>query len=223
MVMRIIVFCKNTLNEFLNPENTLYLHTIVAAVNLVGVCLSRILHWHTTTNILWDVGIALWVGISLTTFTILFLCQKSEDRKIEDVLHGGWFFATLSTQSTVFLGAVIMEQATGHTIIIQLLSFALWSTGAWLYLILSSIIFLRLFFCKYSDITTISPYWMNVGAAGATALAGVSLYQHIQIAGGPFLDILPFLKGMSLFFWSIGLWWLPLLLIFAIVKQKFRT
>ncbi len=223
MVMRVIVFCKNTLNEFLNPENTLYFHTIVGTVNLVGVCLSRILHWHTTANIFWYAGIALWVGISLATFTTLFLCQKSEDRKLEGVLHGGWFFATLSTQSTVFLGTIIMEHAAGHTFIIQLLSFALWSIGAWLYLILSSIIFLRLFFCKFSDITTLSPYWMNIGAAGATALAGVSLYQHIQIAGGPFSDLLPFLKGTSLLFWSIGLWWLPFLLILAIVKQESRA
>lgn len=223
MVMRIIVFCKNTLNEFLNPENTLYLHTIVGTVNFIGVCLSRIFHWHTTANVFWYVAIGLWVGISLATFNILFLCQKSENRKIEEVLHGGWFFATLSTQSTVFLGTIIMEHAAGYTLIIQLLSFALWSIGAWLYLILSSIIFLRLFFCKFSDITTISPYWMNVGAAAATALAGISLHQHIQIAGGPFLDLLPFLKGMSLFFWSIGLWWMPFLLIWAVVKQEFRA
>ncbi len=223
MVMRIILFCKNTLNELLNPENTLYLHTIVGTVNLIGVCLSRIFHWHTTANVFWYVAIGLWVGISLATFNILFLCQKSEDRKIEEVLHGGWFFATLSTQSTVFLGTIIMEHAAGYMLIIQLLSFALWSIGAWLYLILSSIIFLRLFFCKFSDITTISPYWMNVGAAAATALAGISLYQHIQIAGGPFLDFLPFLKGMSLFFWSVGLWWVPFLLIWAVVKQEFRA
>lgn len=222
MVMRIILFCKNTLNELLNPENTLYFHTIVGTVNLIGVCLSRIFHWHTIANIFWYVAICLWVGISLSTFNILFLCQKSENRKIEDVLHGGWFFATLSTQSTVYLGTIIMEHTAGHTLIIQLLSFALWSIGAWLYLILSSIIFLRLFFCKFSDVTTISPYWMNVGAA-ATALAGISLYQHVQIAGGPFLDFLPFLKGMSLLFWSIGLWWLPFLLILAVVKQKFRA
>lgn len=223
MVMRILLFCKNTLNELLNPENTLYLHTIVGTVNLVGVCLSRIFHWHTTANVFWYVAIGLWVGISLATFNILFLCQKPENRKIEEVLHGGWFFATLSTQSTVFLGTIIMEHAAGHTLIIQLLSFALWSIGAWLYLILSSIIFLRLFFCKFSDITTISPYWMNVGAAAATALAGISLHQHIQIAGGPFLDLLPFLKGMSLLFWSIGLWWIPFLLIWAVVKQEFRA
>lgn len=222
MVMRLILFWKNTLNELLNPENTLYFHTIVGTVNLVGVCLSRIFHWHTTANIFWYAGIALWVGISLTTFSILFLCQKPENRKLEDVLHGGWFFATLSTQSTAFFGTIIMEHAAGHTLIIQVFSFALWSIGAWLYLVLSSIIFLRLFFCKFSDITTLSPYWMNIGAAGVTALAGASLYQHIQIAGGPFLDLLPFLKGISLLFWSVGLWWLPFLLILAVVKQEFR-
>ncbi|MBI4284242.1 MAG: hypothetical protein HY663_07225, partial [Chloroflexi bacterium] len=65
----------------------------------------------------------------------------------------------------------------------------------------------------------LSPYWMNVGAAAITVLTGSALYQHINILGGPFVDFLPFLKGISLFFWSFGLWWLPFLIVLAIRKQ----
>lgn len=219
MIARMVLFYKDTLHEILNPEKTLYFYTIAGTVNLAGVCLSKIFHLYTTAHIFWYAATGLWMTISFTSFSVLFLYQKAEDRKIEDVLHGGWLFAVLGTQSTAFLGTLVAEHATRHTIFIQLFSFALWSIGACLYLIFVSIIFLRLFFSRFSDITTISPYWMNIGAAAATALAGASLYQHIQIAGGPFSDLLPFLKGFSLFFWSVGLWWLPLLLILAIVKR----
>lgn len=63
---------------------------------------------------------------------------------------------------------------------------------------------------------------MNVGAAALTALTGITLFQHISATGGTFLDLLPFLKGFSLFFWSVGLWWLPLLSIMALKKQAYN-
>jgi hypothetical protein len=56
-----------------------------------------------------------------------------------------------------------------------------------------------------------------------TALTGTALYQYIHSTGGPFIDFLPFLKGISLFFWSFGLWWLPFLVILAMRKQAYST
>ena len=60
-----------------------------------------------------------------------------------------------------------------------------------------------------------------MGAAALTAITGIELYQQINITGGPFMEFLPFLKGISLFFWSAGLWWLPFLIVLAIRKQVF--
>lgn len=215
---RLALFYQETLDELLNPEKTLYFFTIVGAVNFVGICFSKIFHLYTTANIFWYVAIGLWSGISLSSLSILFLSRKSEDRKIEDVLHGGWFFVTVGTQSTALLGIIVAEHAIRHGIFIQLFSFALWSAGASLYFIFMVFIILRLLFYRFDSNTALSPYWMNAGAAAVTAITGVMLYQHIQTVGGPFVDFLPFLKGISLLFWSFGLWWIPSLIILTIRK-----
>ena len=181
----------------------------------------KIFHMYTTANIFWYVVISLWLVISLSSFSILFLHQKTEDRKIEEIFHGGWFFATVGAQSTAFLGVIVAEHATRHVMFIQLFSFALWSVGASLYLIFMVLIIKRLIFYQFRSNTVLSPYWMNAGAAALTALTGTTLYQYVYIMGGSFVDFLPFLKGISLFFWSAGLWWLPFLVVLAIRKQAY--
>lgn len=220
-VIQTALFYKDVLNELLNPEKTLYFFTIVVAVNLVGACFSKVFHFYTTANIFWYVAIGLWLGISLSTFSILFLNRKSEDRKIEDVLHGGWFFATVGTQSTALLGVIVAERAISSVMFIQVFSFALWSVGASLYLIFMALIILRCMFYRFDSTTVLSPYWMNIGAAAVTVITGTVLHQHIQAVGGPFADFLPFLKGISLLFWSFGLWWVPFLIILAMRKLAY--
>lgn len=219
MIVRTILFYKETLNELLNPEKTLYFFAVVVAVNIIGVCFSKIFNFYTAANVCWYVAISLWFVISLTSFSILFLHHKSADRKIEEILHGGWFFVTAGAQSTAFLGVIIADHSISHVVFIQLFSFALWSVGASLYLVFVALIIMRLVFYKFDSNTALSPYWMNAGAAALTALTGAALYQHVNIVGGPFVDFLPFLKGISLFFWSAGLWWLPFLIVLAIRKQ----
>lgn len=213
-----VLFFKDVLEEILNPEKTLYFFTIVGAVSFLGICFSRMFHFHTTAQIFWYVSIGLWLIISLSTFSILFLNRKSEDRRIKDVLHGGWFFATVGTQSTALLGIIVAEQTIKQALFIQVFSIALWSVGASLYLIFMALLILRLMFYQFDSNTLLSPYWMNIGAAAVTAITGAVLHQHIQTVGGALTDLLPFLKGVSLFFWSFGLWWVPFLIILAIRK-----
>ncbi|MFN3532110.1 MAG: tellurite resistance/C4-dicarboxylate transporter family protein [Candidatus Brocadia sp.] len=213
--VQMIQFSKEALEEMFNPGKTLYSFTIVGSINFIGICFFRIFHLHTTANICWYVAIGLWLAVSIFSFSILFLNRKSEDRKIEDILHGGWFFATVGTQSTALLGVIVAEHAIRHVLFIHVFSFAIWSVGASLYLIFMSLIILRLVFYRFDSNTDLSPYWMNAGAAAITAITGTVLYHHIQAVGGPFVDFLPFLKGISLLFWSFGLWWIPFLIILA--------
>ncbi|MBW7899073.1 putative membrane protein [Candidatus Brocadiaceae bacterium B188] len=221
-IVRIVLFYKEILHELLNPGKTFNFFTIAVAVNLTGVCFSRVFHMHTTASIFWYVAISLWLGISLSSFSILFLHRKLEDRKIEDVFHGGWFFTTVGTQSTAFLGLVVAEHAVRHVLFIQLFSFALWSIGASLYLIFMALIFLRLIFYHFGNDAELSPYWINAGAATFTTLTGATLYLHIHTMSSPLIETLPFLKGLSMFFWSAGLWWMPFLVVMAIRKQVYN-
>ncbi len=216
---QIALFFKQAFNELLDPEKTFHLFAVVGAVNLAGVCFSRILHLPPAAKICWCTAICLWLGISLISFTGLFLLQKPEDRKVEDVAYGGWLYAVVGAQSTAYLGVIVAEDAMRHIVLIQFFSFALWSVGAFLYLVFMGIIVMRMVFSKPGCEKAASSYWLNVGAAALTALAGAAWFKQVQGAGGPFADLLPFSKGMSLFYWSIGLWWMPFLAILAARRQ----
>jgi tellurite resistance protein TehA-like permease len=219
MIIKAVLYYEYLLHELLDPEKLHYSFSLVGVVSLTGICASRLFGWHTAAYIFWYAAVVLWVGITLSSFSILFLYRKSENRRIEDILHGGWFFVTIGTQFTALLSIEIAGQATGHTLLIHCFSFALWSVGTFLYLIFMTLMIWRLVFYPFPHGTELSPYWMNTGAAGITTIVSAALHQQVQITGGPFVEMLPFLQGFSLFFWSIGLWWLPFLIILSIRKQ----
>ncbi|KHE94032.1 MAG: hypothetical protein K8F52_17875 [Candidatus Scalindua rubra] len=219
MSIKAVIYYEDLLIELLDPAKMLYSHSLVGLVSLMGICVSRLFGWYTVANIFWFAAIVLWIGITLSSFTILFLYHKSESRKIEDILNGSWFFVTIGTQFTALLSIDVAGQVTGHALLIQFFSFALWSIGTFLYLIFITFMIWRLLFYQVTRDTELSSYWMNIGAAAVTTIVSAALYQQIQMTGGPLVELLPFLKGFSLFFWSVGLWWLPLLIILAIRKQ----
>ncbi len=219
MAIKTVIYYEDLLSELLDPEKMLYSHALVGLVSLTGICVSRLFGWYTVTNVFWFAAIVLWIGITLYSFTILFLYHKSEDRKIEDVLNGGWFFVTIGTQFTALLSIDVAGQVTGYTLLIQFFSFTLWSVGTFLYLIFMTFMIWRLLFYPVTRDTELSSYWMNIGAAAVTTIVSAALHQQVQMTGGALVELLPFLKGFSLLFWSVGLWWLPLLIILAIRKQ----
>jgi tellurite resistance protein TehA-like permease len=61
-----------------------------------------------------------------------------------------------------------------------------------------------------------------MGAIAITTLAGSIICLNIPKMGGAFSDFLTFTKGFTLFFWSFGTWWIPLLIILGIWKFVVR-
>jgi tellurite resistance protein TehA-like permease len=60
-----------------------------------------------------------------------------------------------------------------------------------------------------------------MGAVAISTLAGSTLM--LRANNWPFIiEILPFLKGFTLFFWTIGTWWIPLIVILGIWRHIFR-
>jgi tellurite resistance protein TehA-like permease len=51
--------------------------------------------------------------------------------------------------------------------------------------------------------------------AGATLISGAAQWTFLQ-------EILPFLKGFTLFFWATATWWIPLLLILGAWRHIYR-
>ncbi len=60
-----------------------------------------------------------------------------------------------------------------------------------------------------------------MGAVAITTLAGANLMLHA--AEWHFLmEVLPFLKGFTLFFWVAGTWWIPLLFILGVWRHLYK-
>ncbi len=219
LVLRVIYYWDCLYKDLSNPKLSFVFFTIVAGTNVLGAQFVSVVDQPEIAKIFWYFGIFLWAVISLLTFSILFLeCSEG----IEKVVHGGWLIATVGTQSVAVLGGVLAPQFGSYGTFVMFTSFVWWMIGAFLYLILITLLFYRLVFFKFTPEEFVPPYWINMGALAITTLAGSILCLSIPKIGGAFLDFLTFTKGSTLFFWSFATWWIPLLIILAFWKYVFH-
>jgi tellurite resistance protein TehA-like permease len=66
--------------------------------------------------------------------------------------------------------------------------------------------------------TLIPTCWINMGALAITTLAGSRLLL-VADTWSLLHELIPFLKGFTLFFWATGTWWIPLLVIVGIWRH----
>jgi len=223
-IIRALMFWDNLYKDLCNPKLSLVFFTIVAATNVLGAQFITIVNQPEIAKIFWYFGIFLWVTISLFAFSILFIkCEEGP----ESVIHGGWLIATVGTQSVAVLGAALASEFVSCGSFVLFSSIVWWMIGAFLYVILITLLFYRLVFFKLVPEALIPPYWINMGAIAITTLAGSIICLTIPKIGGVYTDFLTFTKGFTLFFWSFGTWWIPLLIIlgfwkFVVRKQQFK-
>jgi tellurite resistance protein TehA-like permease len=131
-------------------------------------------------------------------------------------VDGGWLLAVVATQSI----AVLLALLSGHwhqplRLDANFAAVSLWLVGAMLYGLIISLICLRLAFLRVTPADLTPQYWINMGAMAISALAGSLLIDDAPVA--PFLmSLRPFLGGLTVAFWAVGTWWIPILVAFAV-------
>lgn len=213
--IRVFKYWNYLYKDLCNPKLSLVFFTTVAATNVLGAQFITVVSLPEIAKIFWYLGIFLWVSVSLISFSALFVkCEEGP----ESVIHGGWLIATVGTQSVAVLGGILAPEFLSCGSFVMFTSFVWWMIGAFLYVILVTLLFYRLVFFKFTPEAFVPPYWINMGALAITTLAGAVLCLGIPKIGGSFSDFLTFTKGFTLFFWSFGTWWVPLLIILAFWK-----
>ena len=159
---------------------------------------------------LWELGIVLWLitmYVFLTAITV-----REEKPSLDEGINGAWLIMVVSTQSIAILGTLVAPYLTTNTEVLLFFALTMYLLGGMLYIMLISLIFYRLSFFKMPPAALTPTYWINMGSVAITTLAGATL---ILNAGQSTLlqQIQPFLTGLTLFFWVIGTWWIPLLFI----------
>jgi tellurite resistance protein TehA-like permease len=159
---------------------------------------------------LWYLGIGLWAVLTYAIFTILTV--KPNKPSLAEGINGGWLVAVVAAQSVSTLGGLLAEHFESSRPIVLFFSLVMWLGGGMLYVWIIALIFYRYTFFTLEPAHLSPPYWINMGAMAISTLAGCVLINNAEHS--PLLaELLPFLKGFTLFFWSTATWWIPMLLI----------
>lgn len=169
----------------------------------------------------WAATAVLW--LVLTYGILAALTVKADKPSLVEGLNGGWLVSVVATQSLAIL-TLHVTAAGAFAAFREPLAFValvLWLGGGALYLWLMTLIFFRYTFLPMSPADLTPPYWINMGAVAISALAGATILdQGVEL---PMLGALrPFVAGFTLFFWAIGSWWIPILLVLGVWRYLIR-
>lgn len=193
--------------------------TVVAGTCVLGSALVIVVDQYRAGLVLWLGGIALWALIMYVFFAAMTVHENKPS--IEAGLNGGWLLAVVATQAISVLGTLLSSRYGDDGKSILFFTLCMFLLGCMLYLPLITLIFYRFTFVNVTTAQLTPPYWINMGAVAITTLAGARLI--IAAPGWPLLnELVPFLKGFTLFFWAAGTWWIPLLFILGFWRHVYK-
>ncbi len=166
----------------------------------------------------WIAGGLLWLVLTYAFLTAVITSKTKPDLK--SGITGDWLLLVVATQSVSVLGTLIASRLPSWHENILLVAFSMYLLGCALYLLVITLIFYRLTFFPFEPEEFSATYWIAMGAAAITTLAGAVL--ALAASQWSLLqETLPFLKGSVLVFWVTGTWWIPLLVVLELRKQLY--
>jgi len=219
LLLRLLFFFPRVADDMNNHVRGPGFFTVVAGTSVLGSQLLIVAGQFRVASLLWLVALILWAVIMYTFFAAMTVRENKPT--IEAGLNGSWLLVVVATQSISVLGTLLVAQFTPYREAILFFTLCMFLLGCMLYIPLITLIFYRFTFVNVTTASLTPPYWINMGAVAITTLAGARLI--IAASEGSMLgDVMPFLKGFTLFFWAAGTWWIPLLLILGFWRHVYR-
>ena len=219
LLLRLVIFFPRIKTDIADHLRGPGFFTVIAGTCVLGTQLIIIVNQSTMATVLWFVGLLLWAIIMYAFFVSVTVRENKPT--LEKGLNGSWLLAVVATQSISVLGTLLSTSLPGYREEILFFTLCMFLVSCMLYLLLITLIFYRFTFLNVTATTLTPPYWINMGAVAITTLAGARLI--LAAPAWSFLgEILPFLKGFTLFFWAAGTWWIPLLFILGIWRHVYK-
>ena len=218
-LFRIIRFFPRVIADLTSHTKGPGFFTLIAGTCVFGSQLIIVAHSYSLAIFLWSLGIFLWIIVMYTFFSAVTI--RNDKPNLAEGINGAWLIAAVATQSISILGTLLSTHVESGRDIILFFTLCMYLLGCMLYLNIITLIFYRFTFVELKFSALTPPYWINMGAVAITTLAGSTLMLNSQ--NWTFLvDIAPFIKGFTLFFWIAGTWWIPLLFILMIWRHLYH-
>lgn len=217
--LRLARFRRELVADFTHPGRGAGFLTFAAATCVLGSQCLLVVHWLWVARALAVVGALAWALL-----TYLFLAAAITARikpGFTRSIHGGWLVAVVATQALAALLTLLAADAPPASPQLLFGALCLYLLGAALYLLIITLVVYRMVFFPLRAREFTPPYWIDMGALAVTTLAGSLLVLHTPDAG-PLRELMPFVKGFTLFFWATATWWIPLLVLLEIWRHGRR-
>ena len=218
-ILRVVLYPKNFMDDIKDLAKSPGFLTYVAGTCVLGTQFVVIASNFAIASILFYIGSISWLILIYTVFTV-FTVKKNKP-PINKAISGVWLLIIVSTQSV----SILASQLTGHipfaNDLVSFFALAMFLCGCMFYIIIITLIVYRMSFFEMRAEEFAPAYWINMGAVAISTLAGSSIIMNAH--QWSFIgEITPFLKGFTLFFWAIGTWWIPLIVILGIWRHVFK-
>lgn len=217
--LRVIKFSRFMVSDLMDHGRCVGFFTTVAGTCVFGSQCVVIASSPKLAAAFWTLGIALWVLLTYAVFTSLTV--KAVKPALAQGINGGWLVAVVATQSVSVLGTQLASFFQPHEEMVLFFTLSMWLGGGMLYIWIISLIFYRYTFFALEPSDLSPPYWINMGAMAISTLAGTMLISAAS-ASALLQQVLPFLKGFTLFFWATATWWIPMLLILGVWRHGYK-
>jgi tellurite resistance protein TehA-like permease len=218
-VLRLVRHPQRVWSDLGHHGRAVAFFTSVAATSVLGSQCLIVASAAWAAIALWIGGVVLWAGLTYGILAILTV--KESKPPLQEGLNGGWLLFVVSAQSVAVLGTQVAPELPSSEEPIRFFSLTLWLGGGMLYVWIIGLIFYRYTFFTMQPSDLAPPYWINMGAAAISTLAGALL-----CAAAPrdplLLDLLPFLRGLTLLFWATATWWIPMLVMLGVWRHVLR-
>ncbi|MGH8505874.1 MAG: tellurite resistance/C4-dicarboxylate transporter family protein [Stenotrophobium sp.] len=218
--LRLLHFRHDLVADFVDPARGAGFLTLAAATCVLGSQCLLVVYLPTLAWVLALLGALSWALLTYLFFaaTITARIKPSFTRSI----NGGWLVAVVATQAlAVLLVLLVADQPSSLHPAWQFGALCLYLLGDALYLLIITLVVYRMVFFPLRAREFTPPYWIDMGALAITTLAGSLIVLHTP-AASPLAELLPFVKGFTLFFWATATWWVPLLVMLEIWRHDWR-
>lgn len=216
MIMRLFLYPRGLMTGVAEYNEGPSFFAIVAGTCVLGSAYVYIGENLTAGFILWIAGTVLWLVFSYSFFTSIIISVSKPP--FEDTINASWLLLVVATQAVSILGTRVSPLFSSCEEIVLFAMLSMYFLGAMLYIVLIATIMYRLFFFNFTPEKFTPLYWVCMGAAAITTLSGATLIPASE-KWALLTEILPVLKGLSLFFWAFTTWWIPLLIALTIWKH----
>lgn len=217
-VLRLLRFRPEFIADFTDPSRGAGFLTLAAATCILGSQCVLVVQLPALAAVLAVAGGVLWVLLTYLFFaaTITARFKPGFTRSI----NGGWLVAVVATQGLSGL-LTLIAASSADPVHLQFMALALYMLGASLYLLIITLVVYRMVFFPLRAREFNPPYWIDMGALAITTLAGSLIVTHAPTHPA-LVELLPFIKGFTVFFWSTATWWIPLLVILELWRHLWR-